>query len=76
MECLHPGAAAHKNDLEYAAMVIGRWRWPDGFVCPKCNGHEHCILTYRDLYQCHAWCRQTSLTAGTIFASTKVPLTT
>ena len=37
---------------------------------------EHCILAHRNLYQCNACRRQTSLTAGTIFDSTKVVLTT
>ena len=56
--------------------AIARWRWSRGFVCPKCSGREHCIVGPRHLYQCNACRRQTSLTAGTIFNSTKVPLTT
>lgn len=55
---------------------LERWRWPDGFVCPACGGTDHCIVGPRKLYQCNACRRQTSLTAGTIFNSTKVPLTT
>ena len=57
-------------------MAIAGWRWPCGFVCPKCAGHEHCIVGSRQLYQCNACRRQTALTAGTIFASIKVLLTT
>ncbi len=51
-------------------------RWPNGFVCPRCgHSHGHIIQT-RHLYQC-ANCRsQTSLTAGTLFHSTKLPLKT
>lgn len=56
--------------------ALARWRWPDGFICPRCGGREHCVLAHRDLYQCNACRRQTSLTAGTIFDSTKVALTT
>ena len=56
--------------------AVARWRWPDGFRCPKCGGGEHCMVGPRALYQCNACRRQTSLTAGTIFAATKVPLTT
>ena len=56
--------------------ALARWRWPDGFICPRCAGGEHCVLEHRDLYQCNACRRQTSLTAGTIFNSTKVALTT
>jgi transposase-like protein len=56
--------------------ALALWRWPDGFVCPACGGTDHCTVGPRQLYQCNACRRQTSLTAGTVFASTKVPLTT
>lgn len=56
--------------------ATARWRWPDGFVCPACGCVDHCIVGLRQLYQCNACRRQTSLTAGTIFNATKVPLTT
>src|SRR3954471_21307088 len=49
------------------------WRWPGGFVCPACGGREHSLLKTRALYQCTACRRQTSLTAGTIFAASKLP---
>jgi transposase-like protein len=60
--------------LCHAALV--RWRWPGGFECPDCNGREHCIVKRgpRILYQCNACRKQTSVTAGTVFASSKVPL--
>jgi len=51
------------------------WRWPDGFVCPACGNTGHCELKTRTLWQCNACHAQTSLTAGTIFASTKLDLT-
>lgn len=54
-----------------------RARWPNGFVCPRCSGVNHCVVASggRRLFQCHACHRQTSLTAGTLFGSTKLPLT-
>ena len=52
------------------------WRWPQGFVCPECGDREFCLVKTRDLYQCATCRRQTSLIAGTIFASTKVGLRT
>ena len=57
--------------------AVLRARWPDGFVCARCGGRAHCILFSlgRPLFQCHACHRQTSLTAGTLFGSTKLPLT-
>ena len=60
--------------LCHAALV--RWRWPEGFECPGCGGREHCIVKRgaRTLYQCNACRKQTSVMAGTIFASSKLPL--
>ena len=52
--------------------AVFRWRWPRGFVCPGCGGRKHCVSKTRTLYQCTSCRRQTSLIAGTIFASTKV----
>ena len=56
--------------------AVRRWRWPDGFRCPKCGEREHGIVGKRRLYECHACGRQTSLKASTIFAHSRVPLTT
>lgn len=61
---------------ERCRAAVAAWRWPGGFVCPACGGTEHCIVGPRKLYQCNACRRQTSLTAGAVFAATKVPLTT
>ncbi len=60
--------------LCHAALV--RWRWPDGFECPDCEGQAHCIVKRgtRILYQCNACRKQTSVKAGTIFASSKLRL--
>ncbi len=52
------------------------WRWPNGFVCPECDHTHHCLLNTNQLYQCNRCHHQTSLTSGTIFADTKLPLTT
>ncbi|NEV65488.1 IS1595 family transposase, partial [Thiorhodococcus minor] len=50
---------------------------PQGFICPHC-GHQHepVRLRTRALLQCRHCHHQASLTAGTIFADTKLPLTT
>jgi ribosomal protein L37AE/L43A len=57
------------------AMVVAA-RWPSGFECPACGGKAHSLVQTRGLFQCTACRRQTSPTAGTIFASTKLPLRT
>jgi transposase-like protein len=56
--------------------ALFQWRWPEGFECPICGERRHCEVRSRQLFQCSACRRQTSLTAGTIFAATKVPLRT
>lgn len=61
---------------ELCRAAVFRWRWPKGFVCPGCGGGDHCELKRRGLFQCTACRHQTSLIAGTIFASTKLPLRT
>jgi hypothetical protein len=60
------------------AEAVKQSRWPDGFLCPRCDGAGHCALdeNARRLVQC-CWCRhQTSLTAGSLMEHTKLPLTT
>lgn len=64
------------GDEERCRALVVSWRWPGGFACPKCGGKAHCIVGRRRLFQCNACRRQTSPMAGTIFNSTKLPLTT
>ena len=58
------------------ARAVERMRWPAGFRCPRCGeaGHYRVVQDARELFQCHACRRQTSLTAGTMMANTKLPL--
>ena len=56
--------------------ALFRWRWPNGFVCPRCEHTGHCLVQSRWLFQCRGCRHQVSLTAGTIFASTKLALRT
>lgn len=49
-------------------------RWPSGFTCSKC-GHTEYWKSGRGLYICQACEHNQSVTAGTIFHSTKKPLT-
>ena len=58
----------------HAALVA--WRWPEGFVCPRCGGRKHGFCAPRRLFQCSACKRQTSVRAGTVFQASKLPLRT
>ena len=52
---------------------LARLQWPEGFRCPRC-GHGRGWVNRRHDIQCRQCGRQTSLTAGTIFAGTRKPL--
>ncbi len=48
-------------------------RWPEGFRCPRC-GHGQAWPTSRKLWQCRACGHDVSVTAGTVFHRTQLPL--
>lgn len=47
--------------------------WPEGFRCP-CFGHGQAWPTSRKLWQCRACGHDVSVTAGTVFHPTQLPL--
>lgn len=55
--------------------ALFQWKWSSGFCCPHCGYTQAHRIKTRQLYQCKQCRHQTSLTANTIFASTKLPLT-
>jgi transposase-like protein len=61
---------------EQCRAALERLRWSEGFVCPSCGHGGRAWLAERQLYQCNRCKHQVSLTAGTIFHATKLPLTT
>jgi ribosomal protein L37AE/L43A len=61
------------TEAKCRAVVIAS-RWPNGFECPVCGGRTYCEVMSRGLFQCSSCRRQTSPIAGTIFASTHLPL--
>lgn len=52
-------------------------RWPRGYACPACRyrGHTAFRRNGRGIWQCQRCHHQTSITAGTIFDSSKLALT-
>ena len=59
----------------HAALVASRW--PQGFVCSACNASRHSTFERKGLqyWQCSSCREQTTVTCGTIFQATKLPLT-
>ena len=66
--------AAYGTEAQCRA-VVEKLRWPAGFVCPLCGGCEGTQLSTRPKIQCRSCRHQVSLTAGTVFHATKLPLT-
>lgn len=61
------------NEYACEKMLI-KIRWPNGFLCPRCNSMEKSYITTRKLFQCASCRYQVSITAGTLFHSTNLPL--
>lgn len=55
--------------LEY----LWQLRWPEGFLCPRCEGRDAWHVR-RGLYHCRGCDLETSVTAGTILHRTRKPL--
>jgi len=49
-------------------------RWPNGFICPECQGEKHSYISTRKLWQCSNCRYQCSVTSGTVFHKTRTPL--
>src|SRR5258706_5532659 len=56
-------------------MFLAASRWPDGFVCPRCGNRRAYELVKLSRWQCAGCRQQISVTAQTIFHTTKMPLT-
>jgi len=54
--------------------VLIKIRWPDGFICPRCNSMKNSYITTRKVFQCSQCRHQVSITAGTLFHATNLPL--
>ena len=52
-------------------------RWPSGFVCEKCDQNDYWTFERgsKEIYQCKDCNHQCSLTAGTLFEHSRLPLT-
>lgn len=62
------------SDEDACRAYLFALRWPTGFACPRCGGGEAWRMA-RGLWLCGACRAQVSVTAGTIFQDSKLPLT-
>ncbi|MGO9421775.1 transposase [Roseiarcus sp.] len=68
------------SDDELARRALGRLRWPNGVLCAQCESTEVTSIkgtkrSHRDgLYSCRRCRKQFTVTVGTVFERSKVPL--
>jgi transposase-like protein len=65
---------ARYGSEQQCEQALFAWRWPRGFVCPRCGHGAYWALETRSLLQCQRCRHQSSLTSDTIFAGSKLPL--
>jgi transposase-like protein len=63
-------------DDEACLAYLEQLRWPNGFVCPLCDGNGGWRIKQRQMWMCSSCARKTSVTAGTIFHRSHTPLST
>jgi transposase-like protein len=65
------------GDDQKCRNYLERLRWPEGVLCPKCQGKRISSILKRDQYNCdnESCGYQFSVTAGTVFHDTHLPLT-
>lgn len=61
------------SDESACRTYLSALRWPEGFVCPGCQGRQSLAIR-RDLWRCLDCRREVSVMAGTIFQDSKLPL--
>jgi ISXO2-like transposase domain/Transposase zinc-ribbon domain len=65
---------ARYSSEQQCQQALFAWRWPSGFVCPRCEHDAYWALGARRLLQCQRCRHQSSLTSDTIFAGSKLAL--
>lgn len=80
---MQPGLSMGEFIQQYGSeaqceQALAAARWPTGFVCPACRCRRYTTFQRdgRGLWQCQRCRHQTTITAGTVFESTKLALTT
>lgn len=73
-----PEFIQHFGTEAQCAKAVKAARWPGGFRCLRCDAAEHYVVGHgaRKLFQCLSCRYQSSLTAGSLFEQTKLPLRT
>jgi len=54
--------------------ILTKLRWPEGVTCPRCKERKICYIADRKQFECGSCSYQFSVTTGTIFNDTHLPL--
>ena len=70
-----PELVTRFNSEEKCRAYLERLRWPNGPVCPKCNGKDTARIGGREsVIRCKGCDAQFTVTAGTVFNDSHLPL--
>lgn len=61
------------RDEDSCRAYLVQLRWPEGFVCPRCQG-KSAWLASRGRFVCRQCRHQATVSAGTVFQDTRLPL--
>ncbi len=67
-------AVKYFSDLDVCTDFVAKLRWPDGPVCPQCEGTSHSYLASRRVWKCRSCKKQFSVKKGTIFEDSPIGL--
>lgn len=67
-------AIRYFSDQDVCVDFVANLRWPNGPVCPRCEGTEHSFLKTRRIWKCKSCKRQFSVKLETIFEDSALGL--
>src|SRR5687768_14122305 len=68
------GAINYFADVDVATMFVAGLRWPNGVICPHCDGKNCPYVKSRRIWQCKDCRKQFSVKVGSIFEDSPIPL--
>jgi transposase-like protein len=70
-----PELSSIYSDESKCRELLKRLRWPEGVTCPRCKSKTISRLFTQSKFECADCCYQFSVTAGTVFNDSHLPLT-
>src|SRR5260221_7651188 len=67
-------AVRYFSDIDTCLNLMVQLRWPNGVVCPRCQGKEPHFISTRKMWRCNSCKKQFSIKVGTIFEDSPLGL--